>query len=83
GPPDNLELIHGVGPILRSMLNDRGIYYFWQVAEWSPEDVTQIDAQLMEFRGRIRRDDWVRHAGQLAALPTSAKRPISQYGRRD
>src|SRR5690606_618804 len=30
--PDNLELIHGVGPKLATMLNELGIYHFDQIA---------------------------------------------------
>jgi hypothetical protein len=77
GPADDLELIEGVGPMLASLLHEIGVYYFWQVAEWSPEEVAFVDSKLMHFRGRIRRDDWVGHARQLAGQPTAARRPAS------
>lgn len=75
GASDDLEQIVGVGPMLNDLLNDVGVYYFWQVAEWSPEDVAYVDGKLNHFKGRIERDDWVGQARLLAALPTSAKRP--------
>ena len=75
GPADDLEAIDGVGPMLRALLNDLGVFYFWQVAEWTPREIDWVESKLMHFKGRIRRDDWVGHARQLALLPTSVKRP--------
>jgi len=77
GQPDDLEAIDGVGPMLRALLHDLGIYYFWQVAEWSAQEIDWVESKLMHFRGRIRRDDWVGHARVLAAAPTAAKRPMT------
>ena len=68
GPPDDLEAIDGVGPMLRALLHDLGIYYFWQVAEWTPQEIDWVESKLMHFRGRIRRDDWVGHARRLAVV---------------
>lgn len=81
GQPDDLEAIDGVGPMLRALLHDLGVYYFWQVAEWSPQEIDWVESKLMHFRGRIRRDDWVGHARVLAAAPTAAKRPMSPRAR--
>lgn len=78
GKPDDLELIDGVGPILASLLNDVGVYYFWQVAEWTGDEIDWVESKLKHFRGRIRRDDWVGHARELAANPAAAKRPAPQ-----
>ncbi len=76
GPPDDLQQIDGVGPMLAALLHEIGVYYYWQVAEWTPEDVAIVEARLMNFRGRILRDDWVGRARLLAASPTAAKRPM-------
>lgn len=76
GAPDDLELIDGVGPMLASLLHEIGVFYFWQVAEWTPEEIDWVESKLKHFRGRIRRDDWVGHARTLAAGPTAAKRPV-------
>lgn len=82
GPADDLEAIDGVGPMLRALLNDLGVFYFWQVAEWTPREIDWVESKLMHFKGRIRRDDWVSHARKLAALPTSVKRPGQSAMRR-
>ena len=52
GPADNLETINGVGPMLAARLHDIGVYYYWQVAEWAPEDIAWVESKLMHFRGR-------------------------------
>jgi len=64
--------------MLATLLNDIGVYYFWQVAEWTPDEIDWVESKLKHFRGRIRRDDWVGHARELAAMPTAAKRPATQ-----
>ena len=78
GQPDDLELIDGVGPILASLLNEIGVYYFWQVAEWTPDEIDWVGSKLKHFRGRIRRDDWVGHAREMATVSGAAKRPVAQ-----
>jgi len=75
GTVDDLEQIVGVGPMLAELLHDVGVFYFWQISEWSPGDVDYVDGKLLHFKGRIERDDWVGQARQLAALPGSARRP--------
>lgn len=77
GAGDDLTRISGVGPMLSGMLNDIGVYYFWQVAEWTDEEIEWVDSQLLHFSGRIKRDDWVGQAADLAAQPTTAVRPAS------
>jgi len=78
GASDDLEQIVGVGPMLTELLNEVGVFYFWQIAEWTTEDVEYVDGKLLHFRGRIERDDWVGQARQLAAQPASARRPESE-----
>jgi len=75
GDKDNLQAISGVGPTLENLLNHNGVYYFWQVAEWSGEDIDVIDARLDVFKGRIARDNWVDQARQLRQQPDAAPRP--------
>ncbi len=75
GDPDELERINGVGPMLCELLHEVGVFYFWQVAEWSPQDVKWVDDKLMHFKGRIQRDDWVGQAKLLAVQPEAAQRP--------
>ncbi len=66
GEPDNLSLIKGLGPKLRALLTGLGITRFDQIAGWTEADIDAIDAQLGDFAGRIRRDNWVDQAGYLA-----------------
>lgn len=75
GPADNLEKIRGIGPMLRQLLNDTGIFYYWQIGEWSEADVAAVDALLPGYQGRITRDRWVEQAQELANLTGSAQRP--------
>lgn len=81
GGADDLTRIDGVGPMLRKMLNDIGVFYFWQMAEWTPEETAYVDSRLKHFQGRIDRDDWVNQARRLAVLPSSAKRPFDDRER--
>jgi predicted flap endonuclease-1-like 5' DNA nuclease len=64
---DNLKLIKGVGPKLEAALNDIGIYHFDQIAGWSAAEVAWADENLVGFKGRVSRDDWVGQARTLAA----------------
>jgi predicted flap endonuclease-1-like 5' DNA nuclease len=75
GKPDDLTQIKGVPKVLARTLHKVGVFYFWQIAEWSPEDVRYVDSQLPAYSGRIERDDWVRQASELATAPTAAHRP--------
>ena len=75
GKKDNLKLISGVGPKLENLLNQNGVFYFWQVAEWSNRDIDIMDERLDAFKGRIGRDNWVEQAGQLRRDPGAATMP--------
>lgn len=59
---DDLKEVFGIGPALEKLLNQQGIYWFRQIAEWTPEDVTRYDALLEQFRGRIERENWIASA---------------------
>lgn len=75
GEPDDLTQIKGVPKVLERTLHQVGVYYFWQIAAWSPEEVAYVDRQLEDFQGRIERDDWVGQASELASQPTASRRP--------
>jgi predicted flap endonuclease-1-like 5' DNA nuclease len=64
---DDLLLIKGLGPKLKSQMADLGVTTFAQIAAWSEADIDRIDAQLGRFQGRIRRESWVEQAKLLAA----------------
>ncbi len=63
---DDLFLINGVGPIIEDKLNGFGVYTFKQIADWSPEVVSQFD-DLLSFKGRIERDNWTAQATEFHA----------------
>ncbi|MBU6258622.1 MAG: hypothetical protein KGL18_05450 [Burkholderiales bacterium] len=75
GKPDDLQKIHGVADVMEQMMHDIGVYYFWQIAEWTPADIAHADAQLTAFHGRIERDDWVTQAARLALESDAARKP--------
>ena len=75
GTKDDLKRISGVGPKLERLLNENGVFYFWQVASWSSKDVDTIDEKLDVFRGRILRDEWVTQATKLIQAPDAARMP--------
>lgn len=65
GEPDDLKKISGVGPVLEGKLNDLGITRYDQIAAFTPEDVARVD-DLLNFKGRVERDDWIGQAAKLA-----------------
>jgi predicted flap endonuclease-1-like 5' DNA nuclease len=67
GGPDDLKKIKGVGPKLEGVLHEMGFYHFDQIASWSVDDVAWADQNLVGFKGRVSRDDWVGQAKALAA----------------
>jgi len=66
GEADDLKKIGGVGPKLEGTLNGLGIFHFWQIAEFTPDNVAWVDGYL-SFKGRIDRDDWIGQAKAFAA----------------
>lgn len=66
GPPDNLAKLKGVGPKLATLLNERGITRFDQIAKLSEGQVEALDASLGAFRGRLVRDRIQEQADYLA-----------------
>ena len=64
--PDDLAKLKGVGPKLATLLYDRGIVRFDQIAKLSPGQVEALDESLGAFRGRFSRDRIVEQAYYLA-----------------
>lgn len=65
GQADDLKRIKGIGPRMEEMLHGLGFYHFDQVADWTPDEVAWVDANLDGFNGRVDRDDWVAQAKLL------------------
>ena len=68
---DDLKVISGVGPVLENKLNDFGIYTYKQIADWSEANITEFD-DLLTFKGRILRDNWLTQAAELHAKKHNA-----------
>ena len=63
-PHDDLTQIKGIGPKFNSVLNENGVTSFAQIADWKAADIKKIDQEL-SFKGRIKRDEWVKQAKKL------------------
>ena len=62
---DDLTRLAGVGPKLSAALAERGVTRFAQIAQWSADDLAEVDAAL-NLRGRAAREAWVAQAKRLA-----------------
>jgi NADH-quinone oxidoreductase subunit E len=78
GKGDDLQLIKGVGPKLSAMLNGMGIWHFDQIAVWTRTNLDWVDAKLEGFKGRAKRDEWVRQAKTLANRMAKEKAKADQ-----
>lgn len=65
GEPDDLKKISGVGSVLEKKLNALGITKFKQIAGFSKDDIAKVD-EVLNFKGRIEREDWLGQAAKLA-----------------
>ena len=63
---DDLKMIKGVGPKLEQLLNSIGIFHYDQIAKWGAAEVEWADNELVGFKGRVSRDNWVEQATVLA-----------------
>jgi len=66
GEADDLKKISGVGPKLEKELNGAGVFHFSQIASWTEKEIAWADENLVSFKGRISRDNWVSQAKELA-----------------
>lgn len=65
GDKDDLKKISGVGPVLEGKLNALGITKFEQIANFSADEIAKVD-EVLNFKGRIEREDWIAQAKDLA-----------------
>ena len=64
-PKDDLKLVTGIGPGLEKKLQDVGITSFEQIANLSDLQIADLEANVVKFTGRIKRDNWIGQAQQL------------------
>ncbi|MFM9941147.1 MAG: hypothetical protein ACKVP7_16825 [Hyphomicrobiaceae bacterium] len=66
GTPDDLKRIRGIGVLIEKKLNSMGITSYSQIANWSAPDIDRV-SQVLDFKGRIERENWVEQARILDA----------------
>jgi len=66
---DDLKQISGIGPKLEGLLNEAGISRFEQIASLTTAQIADLD-DILNFKGRIERDDWVGQAKRFASGET-------------
>jgi len=64
GVADDLKKLVGVSPPIEKMLNDLGIFHFWQIAEFGPGDAGKIGEEV-GLPGRV--EGWIAQAKQFTA----------------
>jgi predicted flap endonuclease-1-like 5' DNA nuclease len=67
GGADDLKRIKGIGPKLEGVCNDLGFFHFDQIAAWTPDELAWVNSNLVGFKGRATRDDWIGQAKLLAS----------------
>lgn len=77
GDPDDLTQIKGVGEELVQRLEKIGVIKFDQIANWTDEDIANVD-EVLSFKGRIEREDWVEQAKALMAEATVDEVPAEE-----
>ena len=63
---DNLQEIKGIGPFIEEKLNALGIFKFSQIAKMTSEIEEEVNVAIEFFPGRVKRDEWVKQAAELA-----------------
>jgi len=66
-PPDDLTVISGIDAAKQRELNALGIFYYWQVASWTPENVAWISGRILSPQ-RLVRENWMSQAARLGKL---------------
>jgi large subunit ribosomal protein L19 len=74
GEPDDLTRIKTIGPELADRLRGLGVIKFEQIANFSDDDIANVD-EALGLEGRIEKDDWVSQARALLAEATAAEVP--------
>ncbi|MGE0849510.1 MAG: 50S ribosomal protein L19 [Hyphomicrobiaceae bacterium] len=74
GEPDDLTRIKGVDAALAARLHGLGVIKFDQIANFSDDDIANVDEALM-LDGRIEKEDWVRQAQEFLAELAAAEVP--------
>ncbi len=82
GDADDLTQIKGVGEELVKRLEKIGVIQFEQISNWTDDDIANID-EVLSFKGRIEREDWVEQAKTLMAEATVGEVPAGKEDAKD
>jgi large subunit ribosomal protein L19 len=74
GEADNLTQIKGLSAELAERLGGLGVIKFEQIANFSDDDIANVD-EALALEGRIEKDDWVAQAQRLLAEATAGEVP--------
>jgi large subunit ribosomal protein L19 len=77
GPQDDLKLIKGIEDVYSKKLNALGVTKFDQLANFSDEEIAQLDDAL-NLNGRFEREDWAGQARALIAESTVGEVPAEE-----
>lgn len=81
GEADDLKQIKGVDAELMGRLNGLGVIKFDQIANFSDDDIANVD-EALSLNGRIEKDDWVSQAQALVAEAAAAEVPAAEEGKK-
>jgi large subunit ribosomal protein L19 len=74
GEPDDLTRISTIAQDLAERLRGLGVIKFEQIANFSDDDIANVD-EALALEGRIEKDDWVGQAQRLLAEATAGEIP--------
>ena len=77
GEPDDLTQIKGIDADLQNRLKQLNCYKIEQIANFSDEDIANLD-ETLNLNGAIEKQDWAGQARQLLAELTAAEVPADE-----
>ncbi|HRO50957.1 MAG TPA: 50S ribosomal protein L19, partial [Hyphomicrobium sp.] len=77
GEADDFTQIKGIDADLAARLRHLNCYKFDQVANFSDEDIANVD-EVLALKGQIERDDWVGEARRLLAEASAEEVPAEE-----
>src|SRR5438034_9470140 len=80
GEAEDLTRIKGVSAELAAQLGGLGVIKFDQIANFSDDDIANVD-ETLSLGGRVEKEDWVRQAQQLLAEAAAAEVPAAEEGK--
>jgi large subunit ribosomal protein L19 len=77
GEPDDLTKIKGIDGDLAKRLNSLGVIKFDQIANFSDDDIANVD-EALSLGGRMEKEDWSSKAQELLAEQSAADVPAPE-----